>query len=180
MRMRCHRVITSMAMPLVVAFLAAAPATAQNGPAVTDHVPALAGTWTCRSVDQETIHETGSGSGASVTVRSGVQPAHGNSSTRESRYEFKPALGRWSVAFAPGTALAISGDAAPWTGDRWVVDGRGKDGELARIVFELVPGGDLRRSYFYGPDPRTDELSARLVERCSPGDAAPLTAAPLV
>jgi hypothetical protein len=166
-------------MPLILALLG----TGQSGPSdlsAADRVTALAGTWTCRSVDRETIHDTGARDGNVITVRSDVQPSHGKALTRLSRYEFKPAQGRWSVATARGTDLAATGDAAPWTGDRWVVDGHGRDGQLARIVFEVLPGGDMRRTYSFGTYAQTEETSARRAERCSPGDVPPADGACIV
>jgi hypothetical protein len=178
--MRSRRVVAFALMPFAVTMLAIGQSAAPNGFAAADHVPALAGSWTCRSLDQTTMHEVGTRDGDVISVRSQVQPARGRASVLPTRYEFKPAQNRWTVTFAPGTDFGITGEAGPWTGDEWVVDGRDKNGQLARIVVDLLPGGDVTRTYLYQKFVNDPELGPKRAERCSLGDVPPAADACIV
>jgi hypothetical protein len=152
-----------------LALLGAAPSPAPVVPGwpAGDHVYALAGTWSCRTVEGVIVHAAGSRDGDTLTVRNDVQRA-GKTSSFEDRYVFDGPLVRWHVHSALG---GFDGGVSPWTGDAWMVQGDNNDGVAVRMTDELLPGGDFRRTFAY--DNHAAGWFPFSVERCTPGSTPP-------
>ena len=145
--------------------LGAAPAPPAASPP-SDQVNALAGTWACRTVEGVLVRQSGTRAGNTIVVRDDVQ-RNGKLSVYEDRYVFDPALDRWHVETGLG---GFSGAASPWTGSSWIVQGRNADDVAVRMTDELLPGGDLRRTFAYQNGTGWFPYS---VERCTRGDTPP-------
>jgi len=145
--------------------LGAAPAPPAVSPA-TDLVNALAGTWSCRTVEGVIVHQTGTRQGDTIVVSDDVE-RNGKHSAYEDRYAFDPALSRWHVETGLG---GFSGAASPWTSGLWIVQGRNRDDVAVRMTDEMLPGGDLRRTFAYQNGTGWFPYS---VERCTPGATPP-------
>jgi hypothetical protein len=131
-----------------------------------DHVYALAGTWSCRTVEGVIVHATGSRTGDTLTVHNEVMRGT-KTSPFDDRYVFDPPLARWHVQTGLG---GFAGGAAPWTGESWAVEGENGDRVAVRLTLELLPGGDFRRTFAYDNQGRWFPYS---VERCTPGTTPP-------
>ncbi|HEX3464232.1 MAG TPA: hypothetical protein VHS78_09330 [Candidatus Elarobacter sp.] len=150
-----------------VTLVAATPEPAAQVPAPSgDRVNAFAGPWACRNVEGVLVRETGARQGDTITAHDDVE-RNGKHSAFEDRYVFDPALKRWHVETGLG---GFSGDAIPWTGDTWIVQGQNADGVAVRMTAEAIPGGDFRRTFAYAKD---GGWFAYSVERCTPGTTPP-------
>lgn len=161
------RIIACALAPLALVCATPSPAPEVPGWAAGDHVAALAGTWSCRTVEGAIVHASGSRAGDEVTVHNDVVRA-GKQSSFNDRYVFDQLLARWHVWSALG---GFGGGAPAWTGPSWTVQGENQDGVAVRMTVELLPGGDFRRSFAY--DDRSPAWFTYSVERCTPGKTPP-------
>jgi hypothetical protein len=143
------------------------PVPAVPGGPAGDHVYILAGTWTCRTVEGVIVRAGGTRAGDTLTVRNDVERG-GKHDSFDDLYVFDPALRRWHVQSALG---GFGGEASPWTGDSWVVQGQKRDGVDVRMTDELLPGGDFRRTFAY--DDKSPSWHPFNVERCTRGSTPP-------
>lgn len=162
-----RNVLAFVLAPLALIAAAASPAPLVPGWPTGDHVYALAGTWSCRTVEGVIVHATGLRDGETLTVRNDVQRA-GKTSSFQDRYAFDQPLVRWHVQSALG---GFDGAASPWTGDAWTVQGENSDGVGVRMTDELLPGGDFRRTFAY--DRPSGAWFPYSVERCTRGATPP-------
>lgn len=137
-----------------------------------DHVFALAANWTCRTILRSQTHAVGTRNGDTVDVSNEIRGVGDFRYTLRDRYAFDAAAGIWHVQTALGSTVSVRGIAPPWTGSIWNVIGRGPSDRVFRIRYELLPGGDLRRT-FADDIPGAGVFHISGAERCSPGDAPP-------
>ena len=137
-----------------------------------DRVFALAAPWTCRTVLGSQTRESGTRSGETVDVTNEIRGVGDFRYTLHDHYAFDAAAGVWNVQTALGSKVAVRGLAPPWTGSTWNVIGRGPSDRAFTIRYELLAGGDLRRTFAYVV-PGTGLLRTTGAERCSPGDTPP-------
>ena len=91
-RARC----IALAGLLLPGLLAAAPEPPASS---VDHIYALTGTWTCRTLRGAETRHVGTRTGDMLDVVNDVRPAAGRPYTLDDRYIFDPAAGMWHVRF---------------------------------------------------------------------------------
>jgi hypothetical protein len=162
-----RKLIACALAPLALLAAAPSPPPGVAGSPTGDRVYALAGTWSCRSADGALVRSTGVRDGNTVTVRDMVEQ-DGRRSSFGDRYTFDPVKQIWHVDSA---RAGFKADAAPWTADRWTVEGVDVNTVARRMTLELLPNGDFRRTSYYENGPKVFVLDT--VERCSPGTTPP-------
>jgi hypothetical protein len=162
-----RRLLACALFPLALLAATPAPPAAVPGWPPGDHVEALAGTWSCRTVEGVIVHASGSRDGDTLTVHNEVTRA-GKTSSYEDVYMFDPPLARWHVQTGLG---GFGGGAAPWTDESWTVEGENGDRVAVRVTHELLPGGDFRRTFAY--DNGNGGWFPYSVERCTRGSTPP-------
>jgi hypothetical protein len=166
--MTFERLIACALVLLAVVASAASSAADQAAVPPSDHVLALAATWSCRSAEGVRVRSAGVRRGDAINVHDDVVDATGKQSSFDDRYTFDPAQQRWHVVSGLG---GFHADASPWTNGTWTVQGEDANHVGGRMTLELLPNGDMRRSFF-------DENSAAVfalqsVELCTPGSTPP-------
>jgi hypothetical protein len=149
---------------LALVFTAAGPAE----PPAADHVLMLTATWSCRTESGALTRLGGARQGNEVEVSDAVRPPEGTPYTLHERYEYDGSAGVWHVR----TGTGVRTDAPPWTGAVWELTGTTPKGTGEQTRFELLPGGDVRRTIsqeyqYYG------RYRPVFAERCSPGETPP-------
>ncbi len=158
-----RRLLACALAPLALLAATPSPTPAVAVWAAGDHVDALAGTWTCRTVEGTIVHATGARAGEALTVHNEVE-RDGKRASFDDRYVFDAPLGRWHVKSGLG---GFDGAAPKWTGDSWVVQGANRDGVSVRMTDDALPGGDFRRTFAF--DNGSPAWFPYSVERCTPG-----------
>ncbi len=167
MRSRAAACALLLLAPLLIG---ASPEPVASPPA--DHVYALAARWTCRTILRSQTRLVGTRSGDVIDVSDELRPVGDTRHLLRDHYEFDAAAGLWHVQTAVGSSVAVRAIAPPWTGPTWDVIGRGPSDRAFRIRYELLPGGDLRRT-FADDVPGQGIFHVTGGERCSPGDTPP-------
>jgi TonB-like protein len=162
----------AVAAQLLLAPLLIAASPEPVSPPPADRVFALAAPWTCRTILGSRTREVGTRSGDVVDVTNEIRGVGDFRYTLRDHYAFDAAAGIWNVQTALGSKVSVRGIAPPWTGQTWNVIGRGPSGRAFRIRYELLPGGDLRRT-FADDVPGAGIFHTTGAERCSPGDVPP-------
>jgi hypothetical protein len=138
-----------------------------------DHVWALAGTWSCRTLEGSLTHQVGTRDGDRLAVTNDVVTANGRRVTLRETYAFEAGANRWAVETGVGTPLAVEGLGTPWTAPVWDVRARDASGRLERIRYELLPDGDYRRSFARPAPGSADDWWLLSAERCRSGEEPP-------
>jgi hypothetical protein len=166
MRLRARCI--ALAGLLLPGLLAAAPEPPASS---VDHVYALTGTWTCRTLRGAETRHVGTRTGDMLDVVNDVRPATGRPYTLDDRYIFDPAGGMWHIVLGAGTPIAIEAVAPPWTGATWELHGRAAGGFSERVTFELIGESVLRRKIEAASSGGTWLLTS--AELCNRGEDAP-------
>lgn len=163
-----ERLVAGALVPLAVFASAPWSAAGQAAAGASDHVLALAATWSCRSAEGARVRSAGVRRGDAINVRDDVLDAIGNQSSFDDRYTFDPAQQRWHVVSGFG---GFHADAPPWTNGTWTVQGEDANHVGGRMTLELLPNGDMRRSFF--DENGAGVFALRSVELCTPGSVPP-------
>lgn len=162
-----RRMLACTLVPIALVAAAPAPPPPLSGWPAGDRVYALAGPWACRSVDGAVVRSSGTRAGDMVQVHDDVTAA-GKRSSFDDRFAFDAAQQRWRVA---SELAGFHGDASPWLGDAWTIQGDDVNHVQRKMVLEALPGGDFRRTLW------SENGAAVFViysaERCTPGTEPP-------
>ncbi len=163
-----QKLIACALAPLALFAAAPSPQPASAPDGARDHVFALAGPWACRSAAGAIAHSTGVRDGNALKVHADVVDDTGKRSSFDDRYTFDPAQQRWHVV--SGFA-GFRADASPWTSGPWNVQGDDVNGVPWRMTIDLLPDGNVRRTFSYGD--AQGRFGVDAVELCAPGTTPP-------
>jgi hypothetical protein len=156
------------AVPFAAALAGAAP-----DPFQPDRAWALAATWSCRTLENATMHEVGVRHGDEIVVTNEITTVTGQHDTVSDRFLYDAAANTWHITTGQGLGRksALTAVADPWTGAVWDIRGREPNGDVERVRYELFANGEIRRSV--ARPAKNGAWSTFAAERCRVGDDPP-------